>query len=140
MSDIGKAIRTRLAADTDVAADVGTRIFPRAMPQDATLPAIVYQLISSISDDAIGAAAGIVTALVQVDVYADTHLAANNLAEDVRDSLHGFAGTMGNETVRGLQLDNKFEGYLVPDDGGDDGTYRVTMDWSITHTESVPTF
>ena len=140
MSDIGKAIRTRLAADAAVAADVGTRIFPRAMPQDATLPAIVYQLISSNSDDALDGAAGIATALVQVDVYADTHLAANNTAEDVRASLHGFTGTMGDETVSALQLANKIEGYQVPNDGGDDGVYRVTLDWSITHTESIPAF
>jgi len=140
MTDIGKAIRTRLAADAAVAADVGTRIFPRAMPQDATLPAIVYQLVSSTSDDAIGGAAGMATALLQVDVYADTHLAANNTGEDIRAALHGFTGTIGSETIRGLQLQNKMELYQVPNDGGDDGVYRVTLDWSITHTESVPTF
>tara|TARA_B100000809_G_scaffold154054_1_gene151418 strand:- start:1083 stop:1505 length:423 start_codon:yes stop_codon:yes gene_type:complete len=140
MTDIGKGLRTYLLTDTAIAADVGTRIFPRAMPQDATLPAIVFQLISSISVDQVDSAAGIANALVQVDIYGETHLAANNLAEDVRNAVHGYSGSMGSETVQSVGIANKIEGYLVPDDGGDDGTYRVTLDLDIVHTEAVPTF
>lgn len=46
------ALRRRLTSDPAVAAIVGNRVYPMAVPQGAALPAVVYQRISHDSNTA----------------------------------------------------------------------------------------
>ena len=43
---IEEAVFYHLTNDADVTAIIGTRAFPNAIPQDADLPAMAYQVIS----------------------------------------------------------------------------------------------
>jgi hypothetical protein len=47
MATVGELIYTQLAADSGVSTLVGTRIYPRRLPQSPSVPAITYQRISS---------------------------------------------------------------------------------------------
>lgn len=47
MTTVAELVYTQLAADAGVSALVGTRIYPRRLPQSPTVPAITYQRISS---------------------------------------------------------------------------------------------
>lgn len=140
MADIGRGVRTYLAAQAAVSSLVGTRIYPDALPQDATRPALVFTVISSVGEHHLTAAAGIARAIVQIDCYADTRLAANALSEAVRGEMQGYRGAMGSEYVQCCHLQNRIYDYDTPEHGSDQGLYRVIMEWLIWHTESVPTF
>lgn len=140
MADIGRGVRTYLAAQTPVSDLVSTRIYPDALPQDATLPCIVYTVISDTSEHHLTAAAGIGFALVQVDCFAATRLSATAVSEAVRGEMDGYRGAMGSETVRVCHLTNRFFEYGVPEAGDDVGLYRSMLEFRIGHTESIPTF
>ena len=139
MADIGKAIRLRLLNDGDVTDNVGTRIYPRVVPQGVANPCVRYQTISSFRDGALDGGTGMVTATVQVDVFADTHLAAELVSEKIRESLQGFRGTASGVEVLGCTLTNSREMYTKPVDASDDGDYRVVMDFEVVHQEPIPT-
>ena len=139
MSDIGRDIRTYLQTKTAVTNLVGTRIFPRMMPQGETLPAVVFSLIGSTSEPRLLGASGGVRALVQLDCYAETHIACNALGEQIRLALHGYSGTAGNSTIEAM-LEAKRELFDAPTDASDVPAYRVSLDFEIWHNETIPTF
>lgn len=140
MSDIGKDIRTYLQTQSDVTAIIGTRMFPRVLPQGESLPAIVFSLVTSTSEHKITGASSGVRAIVQLDCYAETHIAANDLSEKVRLALHGYSGTAGSSTIGSSLLENKREMFDAPTDGSDVPAYRVMMEWEIWHNETIPSF
>lgn len=140
MADIGRGIRTYLAAQTPVSDLVGTRIYPDALPQDAILPAIVYTVIGDTSEHHLTAAAGLGFALVQIDCFASTRLSATAVSEAVRGEMDGYRGAMGSETVGCCHLTNRFYEYGPPEHGNDVGLYRAMIEFRVGHTESIPTF
>ena len=139
MSDISKDVRTYLLTVSAVTDIVGSRIFPRMMPQGESLPAVVFSLIGSTSEPRLLGASGGVRALVQIDCYAETHIVCNNLAEKIRLSLHGYSGTAGSSTVEAM-LDAKREMFDAPTDASDVPAYRVSLDFEIWHNEAIPSF
>ena len=140
MADIGKGLRTYLVGKSSVTDLVGTRIYPAVLPQSATLPACVYSVISSVPNDCIAGSSGSVTASVQVDVYSDSHITSNNIAEQIRLVTQGYFGSMGDEFVGGVRLENKYEMYERPVDGSDLGRHRCLLNFEITHTNTIPTY
>lgn len=90
---IHEAIRTRLTAVSAVTALVSTRVYPNLLPQNPTLPALVYQRIDERRENAMGADPGVVRARVQVSAWAQTYTAARGAAEEVRKALQRYRGT-----------------------------------------------
>ncbi|MCH8177615.1 MAG: 23S rRNA (uracil(1939)-C(5))-methyltransferase RlmD, partial [Proteobacteria bacterium] len=79
-----------------------------------------------------------------LDAYAKTWLGVRDLADKVRLALDGFEGTVtvgsGSITFKQLHLENDSDALVAPSAGKEKGTYRVSMDLVIWHTETVPTF
>ena len=92
MAVVEQAIVTRLEASTSVTSLASTRIYPNELPQDATLPAIVYDLISSVRESESSADSGDVHARIQVTSWAKTYSAASGLSEGVRSALQRWCG------------------------------------------------
>lgn len=65
------------------------RVYPLVMPQDATRPNVVYQVIAATRQNTIADAGGtgVERVLFQITAWADTHLAAENVMEQVRLAL-----------------------------------------------------
>jgi len=140
MSDIGKDLRTYLQTKSTVTDLIGTRMFPRMLPQGESLPAIIFSVIGSTTENKITGASGGVRVVIQLDCYAETHIQANDLAEQVRLVLHGYTGAAGDSTIGHALLDNKREMFDAPTDASDVPSYRVMMEWEILHNETIPSF
>jgi len=132
---IEEGIRYILINDTDVAALISARVYPMLMPQGYTLPAIVYQRISvdrphTLDQGPVGRAIG----RFQVDCYAETYAAVNELANKVRLALDGFKGDMGSQSVSvgGIHL-------MSDRDLFEEATeiYRVTHDYFVPYFETI---
>lgn len=78
---------------------VGNRVYPLVMPQNATLPAIVYTRIANNASNVLEGGSTIDQIRVQVDTYATTFFAARLLAAQVRSALEGasFKATLQTE-------------------------------------------
>jgi hypothetical protein len=140
VSDIGKGVRNYLVSKSAVTDLVSTRIYPAVLPQAATLPAVVYSVITNVPNDDVLGSSGSVTASVQLDIYSDSHITTNNISEQIRLQMQGYSGAMGDETVGASRLLNRFEQYEKPVDGSDLGRHRVIMTFDITYTNTIPTY
>jgi hypothetical protein len=108
-----EGLNTHLLADGTVTGLVGTRIYPLQAPQDADLPALVYQRISGPRDQTQSGPSGLVEARMQLTYLGATYSEAKSVAEAVRGSIDGFSGTMGGIAVNACQLDNEIDGWAA---------------------------
>ena len=140
MADIGKAIRLRLLNDTAVTDLIGTRLYPRRIPQGVENPCAKYQMISSMREGALDGGSGIVNAMIQIDIFSDSHLEAETISEKIRERLQGFRGTESSVEILGCTLINSRELLSAAVDASDDHDYRVILEFEIQHQETIPTF
>ena len=97
---------------------VSNRCYPLLMPQDPTLPAIVFSRVASIAQNKLDSGASIDQVRIQIDCYASTYDEAKTLSASVRSAMEeaDFKGT--------LQIDVDF---YEPDLK----IYRVVMDFYV---------
>lgn len=92
---------TSLTHHAGLAALIGARLYPDAVPQGATLPALVYQRISTPRQHAMGSGCPVVTSRprLQFTCWATTAAGALSLCEQLRAALQasGYAVTFDNE-------------------------------------------
>lgn len=122
-------LKTKLSA---VAASVSGRVHPNYMPQDGSLPAAVYQRISTQrSLTAGGGTLDMVQTRMQVDCFAETFGAALATATEVRVGMNGFSGMMGSTTVHMAKVENEYSDY----ESTPGAVSRVTLDLIIFYDE-----
>lgn len=112
-----------VTGDATLAALVGTRVYPAILPDNATLPAMVYSVISQVP---IGSG-GCESTRVQVDCYAAKYYTdASGITgiKSLRDGLLALAQATGNWTHTG-----------GPDFYDDElNIYRQVVDLIIAHS------
>jgi len=112
--EIGKAIYSILATNTNISNLVGTRIFPNVAPQTTTLPFIIYDVTND----------------VMISCYSETYTEASTLAQKIRVAMDRIPeGTYGAEQIQSSQ----FQSYndIFDDTSGDAGVYRKALDFQI---------
>lgn len=137
MSDIGKAVKVKLEADSDVLAITSTRIYPGHLKQDATLPAITYRIISDIPENHITGAGELTTARIQLDCYAATYAAAMALKEKVRLAIDGVTGDYGTEEICDCNLEGTHDFQEQPVDGSDSWRYGFSLDFLVSYYRDI---
>src|SRR5687768_6584367 len=101
--DAGLVIVGRLASLTSAQ----SRVYPLALPQEPTFPAVVYQQVSAVRTHAMGQDAAIVRCRVQLDMRGNTYAEARALAGEVLARLNRFKGVVGAYTVHDILFDNE---------------------------------
>jgi hypothetical protein len=93
------AVRTYTLAGGDVAALVGARMHPRHLPQNPTLPALVYTRVDTRRLHDLAGADGLPRTRLQITCWANLPAGAAHLAAVVRTRLDSFRGVMGGENI-----------------------------------------
>lgn len=128
MADIGVGLRALLVADTPVAAIAGTRIYPRRLPQGATLPAVVYHKVGGADETGLAGLQGVGHQRFQVDAYATTKLVADQLATAIRDAMCGTGrGDWGTEFCCGCSAQGGARDDEQSRGDGSDEVYHITI-------------
>ncbi len=117
------AVKTHLAANPAVSALVGTRIYPLALPQNVTYPAIRYQLIDTPRIYTKDGYSGDSRPRLQIDCWALTYLGAKQLAATVRTAMEGYLYAICVDEQEGYEQDP-----LPP-------VYRRILDFQVWHKE-----
>ena len=136
-TDASAMVYNLLAADSGVAAIVGTRIRPDVMDDGETLPALVYWRVSGIHYNTInGAKAEIAEARFTIESYATTRKGANDLAEAVRLAMIDLPTS--NVAVRHVSVETGQQHYVnYPTDGTEVVRYVTAQDFRLTFKEDV---
>jgi hypothetical protein len=134
---IEQGIVAHLLADGPTAAIVGTRVHPGAIPQEGTLPAVVYARVSTQRDVDLSGPMDFVQVRMRLDLWDNSYAGVKALADAVRVALNGVGlaspHLLGAEPVQLVYLDNDGD---LPDFEGDRRDYRVSQDWIVIHLET----
>lgn len=87
---IGETVYSTLSGDTDVAAIVGTSIFPLVIPAEGALPAITYQRVAGTRVNELAGAGEKTRVRVQVDCWATTYSSVRSIALAASAALCGI--------------------------------------------------
>lgn len=96
-----------LANDADVAALVGTRIYPMFVPQGASMPAITYQRIVGVRDHVLDGTTEMAEAVYQINCWSDEYSETRDLADAVRGALDDYEGTVGGVVIQNIHLEDE---------------------------------
>lgn len=80
-----------IAARSVVAARAGGRVFSGTLPQRATLPAVVFSLVSRPTETDLDGPAEVARPRIQIDVYAWRYADAAEIAAEILGAIHGRA-------------------------------------------------
>lgn len=130
MPVVEQALTARLTGSTSVSSLAGSRVYPVELPQNPKLPALTYDLISSIREPGGGTDSGDVHARLQVTAWAKTYAAASGLSEGVRAATQRWSGTSTGVVVQEIMIENEFAFY---DD--ETGTHAHTLDLMVHYEE-----
>lgn len=127
MADLGEALRSWALTKSEITDLCGSRWYPDVMPQGATLPAVVVEIISSDEEGSLDPndGVGLTHARVQIDAVATRRAAANALANAIRNLLRRFRGNMGGVFVCGVSVVGGLRTDTVELGEGSDERYRL---------------
>lgn len=107
---IESGVVARLNAVAAVTSLVDDRIYADTLPDGATHPAIVYQLISTVPiDSTLRTDGGKEVSRVQLTLIADTKLETISLSDAVKTALKRFQGVSDDITIIDSRLENIFD-------------------------------
>lgn len=133
-------IRSDLRAYLASNLSIGQRIYPVALPQSAVLPCLTYSRTTGGHDHNLKSATGSAIPTFDIDCWSLTYEGADSLAEEIRQKMQGFSGTMGTTAVRSVILDDEVDAFEPLEDGSDKGIFRITLRYRIRYDESIPAF
>lgn len=135
--EIEQGLRNFLLSDQALATVVGERIFPITYPQEASLPAITYQLVSKVSEYSHDGGSGAKEAHYQISCFGKTYGEAKALAKTLRDALEPLGaapGSLGGIDVGGVFLENEID-VFDPADAEELSAFHVLADYTILAQE-----
>lgn len=97
---IGKVIYGRLSTDEAITGVCGLNIFPDIAPQNVQYPFVVYTIINSTPVDFKDGQSNLEEINVQIDVYTNNYETTQSLANNVRNRLDRFSGSVNGVSVQ----------------------------------------
>jgi hypothetical protein len=129
-----KVVYTLLSGSTDLTGLVGAKIYPGRIPQNTTMPAVSYELVSGVDIAPINAQAGgvLLRSRVQVNALARTYAEVKTIQEAIRGALLFKSGLIAGVRVIGITRE-----LIGPDDRDDElGLYLQGIDYLLIHDEN----
>lgn len=137
MADIATAVRAVLVADSPVNTAASGGVFPDVLPQGATYPAIRYSLVTEESVGHLSGKEGVAEAVISIDCYAATRLAATDLSDKVRLALDRYRGTISSVNILSSYVGTGSHTFREPPDNSDVGVYRANRDYRLFFVETT---
>lgn len=127
---IKPALWSMITTNPAVSALIGTRLYPDSIPQDAPLPAVAYQTVSTSRGYTQDGPDGIAEPRIQFTVDAPTRAQAEDVAAALKNLLSGYRGKISGKTIGAIFLENEYDGYNLSSE-----TVVVRQDYRISYTE-----
>lgn len=138
---IHAALYTYLSGVAGIQSVLGTtpRLYPGNAPTSAAVPYATFSRVLGVHEHHTLAAAGLAHCVVQIDCWDDDSVGAQSVAEALRVALDGMTTkTWGSVAIKRVLLVGERDLFEAPDDGSQEGLFRVSMEFEIWYAESVP--
>jgi hypothetical protein len=131
--NVSESVYARLSGFAGLTALVGTRIYPVALDQDATMPAVVFRRLPAGCENVFGGSSGLGRPIFSISAWGSTLASAEAVRAQVRlamdVSMVGLGGA-GGVNAQVLRLSEPME---VLDT--ETGWYQVTEDYQVFYQE-----
>ncbi len=132
--DIGRGVYTFLQTKSGVTNLISTRMSPQRLPQNVTLPAATFRVVSGSGHKHFTGSTNTGTCRLQIVSYAATHIGAAALDEAIRVEMEHYTGAAGTETIDIVLDDGYRDLHAAPQDGSDTARYARSRDYLIIYT------
>lgn len=136
MKSADTVIRTALLLKPDVALLVGTKVYPVMAPASTALPFITYRRSGIQRQQTLQNPAGVPRVTFDVQVYAATYEDAREVADAVRKTLDGYAGTIDNTVVDQVSLENEADDFVALAGADMPPAYQITLTYDVWWQET----
>jgi hypothetical protein len=96
---IEQHLRDWLISDSTIAADVGTRVYPQFVPENAEIPAIAYSMVSDQATMAMNGPAANRDPRIQLSIIAASQAKVGEIAEKVKKRVNVWNATYSDMVV-----------------------------------------
>jgi hypothetical protein len=111
-------------------------MYPDALVQNATLPAVVYYVTSTDREDHLQGMSKLAHARFTIECYALTRTTASAIARAIRDTgIDAFRGVVSSHTFCGIKFDADQYMQEPPTDGNQEHRYIVSFDMLVHYKE-----
>lgn len=124
MAALGEMVYRRLTSHAATAALIGDRCYPQVLPQDPTLPGVVYEELPGDTSAGWGL---ILSSRLRVTAWAETKAQAIPVAEAVKVALRQHQDRAALPHLIGVMDDNSFDVF-----DPDTFLFGVTVDFTAT--------
>lgn len=107
--DLLEAIYSYLVKNESLKSKVGDKIYPVLLPQDCTLPAIVYAPVVANYSSAHQGDTGFVKQTVQITCHATTFKEARKLSRVIKKLLQDYRGDMSGLFIEAVFIKTDFD-------------------------------
>jgi len=136
MSAIGEALRTKLLSYAAVSTLIGQRMYPDALVQNATMPAVVYYVTSTERESHLQGLSKLAHARFTIECYALTRTTASAISRAIRDTgIDIFRGVVSSHTFCGIKFGGDQYMQEPPTDGNQEHRYIVSFDMLVHYQE-----
>jgi len=108
---IETALRSHLLGLPGMEGLVGSRNYPVVLPQDVTYPALVYRLVSDVTDPLLTGRSNIRRARIEVGCWSTDFDQAKAIIKIIRDAVDGECGMWSGLEVYEVRVENEFDDY-----------------------------
>ena len=114
-------------------------VFPAKLPQKrVSYPYLTYLVVDGDSPLKASGPCGLAWRHYQLDAFSNDYAEAEELAEQLRISLAGYAGPCGLATISNANVHRPASNYDNPPDGSDDGVFRFLSEYLVQYVEPPP--
>lgn len=107
--DILIGLYNHLSNDEKIKKIVGNKIYPVILPQNVTLPAIVYSSVLANYDSALQGDTGFVRQTIQIVSHAKTYKEARELSRLIKKRIQNLYGNMGGVFIEAVFIKTDYE-------------------------------
>lgn len=135
---VGKALRTKLLSYSAISTLISTRMYPSALLQGCTLPAVVYTKLSTQREHSMSDVTKLAHTTYQFDCYSLDKDEADSVSKAIQDSgIVAFRGTESGIVFCGVEIPSgEYDGDESPTDGNQAHRYITSFDLQVHYQEA----
>jgi len=123
--------------ETSAITDIASDIYVGYLPEDVTLPAIVYTRIKNNHINQLDDLAGVMEASILIECYSYSYLTNRTLMKALRNNLSSFSGLMGSVNIDSIDFGEPLDSIEKMKEGSNKAIYKTTINLTVYHNENV---
>jgi len=128
---IEQAIWSMLSEDESLTTLINKRIFPLKVPEESTIPCIVYQRQSTTHIETMDGVNDLKSIDLLLTSWSQSYDEASEINNKIGDILHGFRGYVDAKEIKGIFSISENHIYVAHTDGSDEGYYGFNTVFKI---------